>query len=169
MDSPDTCSSSVLPETFHLGLSSNLKTILADFKAFKPTFILAVPDFRKDLQCGLAEGRSRFRGRVFADVTQTACDWSHAQQSGGSIPLALNAKHALYNKLGYSSIMEVFGGYVEYAVPGGAPLDSSIAHFFNGVGLSLLEGYGMTETCAPRASIRPKATRSAPSACLCKA
>ena len=67
----------------------------------------------------------------------------------GSIPLALNAKHALYNKLVYSSIMEVFGGHVEYAVSGGAPLDSSIAHFFNGVGLPLLEGYGMTETCGP--------------------
>jgi len=50
--------------------------------------------------------------------------------------------------------MEVFGGHVEYAVSGGAPLDSSIAHFFNGVGLPLLEGYGMTETCAP-SSVNP--------------
>ena len=66
----------------------------------------------------------------------------------------MNLKHALYNKLVYSSIMDVFGGHVEYAVSGGAPLDSSIAHFFNGVGLPLLEGYGMTETCAP-SSVNP--------------
>ena len=133
-----------------LGLSSNLKTILADFKAFKPTFILAVPRiFEKIYNAASQKAGAGFKGRVFADATQTACDWSHAQQSGGSIPLALNAKHALYNKLVYSSIMEVFGGHVEYAVSGGAPLDSSIAHFFNGVGLPLLEGYGMTETCGP--------------------
>ena len=133
-----------------LGLSSNLKTILADFKAFKPTFILAVPRiFEKIYNAASQKAGAGFKGRVFADATQTAYDWSHAQQSGGSIPLALNAKHALYNKLVYSSIMEVFGGHVEYAVSGGAPLDSSIAHFFNGVGLPLLEGYGMTETCGP--------------------
>ena len=138
-----------------LGLSSNLKTILADFKAFKPTFILAVPRiFEKIYNAASQKAGAGFKGRVFADATQTAYDWSHAQQSGGSIPLALNAKHALYNKLVYSSIMEVFGGHVEYAVSGGAPLDSSIAHFFNGVGLPLLEGYGMTETCAP-SSVNP--------------
>ena len=138
-----------------LGLSSNLKTILADFKAFKPTFILAVPRiFEKIYNAASQKAGAGFKGRVFADATQTACDWSHAQQSGGSIPLALNAKYALYNKLVYSSIMEVFGGHVEYAVSGGAPLDSSIAHFFNGVGLPLLEGYGMTETCAP-SSVNP--------------
>lgn len=138
-----------------LGLSSNLKTILADFKAFKPTFILAVPRiFEKIYNAASQKAGAGFKGRVFADATQTAYDWSHAQQSGGSIPLALNAKHALYNKLVYSSIMEVFGGHVEYAVSGGAPLDSSSAHFFNGVGLPLLEGYGMTETCAP-SSVNP--------------
>lgn len=138
-----------------LGLSSNLKTILADFKAFKPTFILAAPRiFEKIYNAASQKAGAGFKGRVFADATQTAYDWSHAQQSGGSIPLALNAKHALYNKLVYSSIMEVFGGHVEYAVSGGAPLDSSIAHFFNGVGLPLFEGYGMTETCAP-SSVNP--------------
>ncbi len=86
-----------------------------------------------------------------------------------SIPVVLNRKHALYNKLVYSSIMEVFGGHVEYAVSGGAPLDSSIAHFFNGVGLPLLEGYGMTETCAP-SSVNPTAGyKIGTIGCLCKA
>jgi long-chain acyl-CoA synthetase len=138
-----------------LGLSGDLKTILADFQAFKPTFILAVPRiFEKIYNAASQKAGSGFKGRVFAGATQVARDWSHAQQSGEGIPLALGMKHALYNKLVYSSIMDVFGGHVEYAVSGGAPLDSSIAHFFNGVGLPLLEGYGMTETCAP-SSVNP--------------
>lgn len=138
-----------------LGLSGNLKTILADFQAFKPTFILAVPRiFEKIYNAASQKAGSGLKGRVFAGATQVARDWSYAQQSGEGIPLALGVKHALYDKLVYSSIMDVFGGHVEYAVSGGAPLDSSIAHFFNGVGLPLLEGYGMTETCAP-SSVNP--------------
>lgn len=133
-----------------LGLSGNLKTILADFKAFKPTFILAVPRiFEKIYNAASQKAGDGLKGRIFAGATQTARGWSHAQQSGEGIPVVLNLKHALYNKLVYSSIMDVFGGHVEYAVSGGAPLDSSIAHFFNGIGLPLLEGYGMTETCGP--------------------
>lgn len=138
-----------------LGLSGNLKTILADFQAFKPTFILAVPRiFEKIYNAASQKAGSGLKGRVFAGATQVARDWSYAQQSGEGIPLALGMKHALYDKLVYSSIMDVFGGHVEYAVSGGAPLDSSIAHFFNGMGLPLLEGYGMTETCAP-SSVNP--------------
>ena len=138
-----------------LGLSGNLKTILADFQAFKPTFILAVPRiFEKIYNAASQKAGSGLKGRVFAGATQVARDWSYAQQSGEGIPLALGVKHALYDKLVYSSIMDVFCGHVEYAVSGGAPLDSSIAHFFNGVGLPLLEGYGMTETCAP-SSVNP--------------
>ena len=138
-----------------LGLSGNLKTILADFKAFKPTFILAVPRiFEKIYNAASQKAGAGLKGRIFAGATQAARDWSHAQQSGEGIPVVLNLKHALYNKLVYASIMDVFGGHVEYAVSGGAPLDSSIAHFFNGVGLPLLEGYGMTETCAP-SSVNP--------------
>lgn len=136
--------------TVTLGLSSNLKTILADFGAFKPTFILAVPRiFEKIYNAASQKAGAGLKGRIFAHATDVARDWSHAQQSGGHIPAMLSLKHALYTKLVYKSIMDVFGGHVEYAVSGGAPLDTSIAHFFNGVGLPLLEGYGMTETCAP--------------------
>ena len=138
-----------------LGLSSNLKTILADFSAFKPTFILAVPRiFEKIYNAASQKAGRGLKGRIFADAAVVAREWSKAQQSGDGIPAALNIKHAVYNKLVYSTIMEVFGGSVEYAVSGGAPLDVSVAHFFNGVGLPLLEGYGMTETCAP-SSVNP--------------
>lgn len=133
-----------------LGLSSNLKTILADFGAFKPTFILAVPRiFEKIYNAASQKAGSGLKGRIFADATTVAREWSYVQQAGDKMPFGLGLKHRLYGKLVYSSIMQVFGGHVEYAVSGGAPLDASIAHFFNGVGLPLLEGYGMTETCAP--------------------
>lgn len=138
-----------------LGLSSNLKTILADFASFQPTFILAVPRiFEKIYNAASQKAGSGLKGRIFANATVVAKEWSAVQQSGEKMPLLLNLQHAVYDKLVYSTIMSVFGGHVEYAVSGGAPLDSSIAHFFNGVGLPLLEGYGMTETCAPT-SVNP--------------
>ncbi len=133
-----------------LGLSSNLKTILSDFSAFKPTFILAVPRiFEKIYNAASQKAGAGIMGRVFADAAATARDWSVIRQAGESVPVPMRIKHAVYSKLVYKTIMNVFGGNVEYAVSGGAPLDVSIAHFFNGVGLPLLEGYGMTETCAP--------------------
>ncbi|MDF7663859.1 AMP-dependent synthetase/ligase [Bifidobacterium sp. ESL0763] len=136
--------------TVTLGLSSDFKTILADFRTFRPTFILAVPRvFEKIYNAASQKAGAGLAGRVFSKATDTAIAWSKAQQSGKPIPKALNMRHALYNKLVYSTIMQIFGGQVEYAVSGGAPLNASIAHFFNGVGLPLLEGYGMTETCAP--------------------
>ncbi|NEG96798.1 AMP-binding protein [Bifidobacterium sp. SMB2] len=133
-----------------LGLSSNLKTIIQDFQSFKPTFVLAVPRiFEKIYNAASQKAGAGMKGHLFFDAANTAREWSRYQQSEQKTPLPLKMKHALYSKLVYSSIMDVFGGHVEYAVSGGAPLDSSIAHFFNGIGLPLLEGYGMTETCAP--------------------
>lgn len=133
-----------------LGLSSNFKTMLADFQAFKPTFVLAVPRvFEKIYNAASQKAGKGVKGRIFARAARTAREWSRAQQSDQGIPVGLQLQHAIYNRLVYRQIMDVFGGSCEYAVCGGAPLDMSIAHFFNGVGLPLLEGYGMTETCAP--------------------
>ena len=138
-----------------LGLSCNLSTILSDFHEFKPTFILAVPRiFEKIYNAASQKAGSGVTGRIFANSAQVAREWSKAQQSGHPIPIALRLRRGFYKKIVYSSIMDVFGGSVEYAVSGGAPMDASIAHFFNGVGLPLLEGYGMTETCAP-SSVNP--------------
>ncbi|MCI1832166.1 MAG: AMP-dependent synthetase/ligase [Bifidobacterium sp.] len=138
-----------------LGLSSNLKTILADFSAFKPTFILAVPRiFEKIYNAASQKAGRGLKGKIFIGASELARKWSVAQQAHGAVPARLTIQHALYKKVVYTSIMEVFGGSVEYAVSGGAPMDASIAHFFNGVGLPLLEGYGMTETSAP-ASVNP--------------
>ncbi|OTA25612.1 long-chain fatty acid--CoA ligase [Alloscardovia macacae] len=133
-----------------LGLSSNLKTIIPDFQSFKPTFILAVPRiFEKVYNAASQKAGGGYVGRLFNRAANLAREWSHAQQEGRALSLAKRLQYALYQRVIYKTILGVFGGHVEYAVSGGAPLDSSIAHFFNGVGLPLLEGYGMTETCAP--------------------
>lgn len=133
-----------------LGLSHNLKTIIADFQSFKPTFILAVPRvFEKVYNAASQKAGRGYAGRLFNRAAGIACEWSVAQQDGRKLSMVKRVQFALYSKIIYSKIMEVFGGKVQFAVSGGAPLDPSIAHFFNGVGLPLLEGYGMTETCAP--------------------
>lgn len=136
--------------TVTLGLTGNIKTILADLHTFKPTFILAVPRiFEKIYNAASQKAGKGLRGFVFARAVKTALQWSRAQQANKRMAPMLSIRHALYAQLVYKQILNVFGGAVEYAVSGGAPLDLSIAHFFNGIGLPLLEGYGMTETCAP--------------------
>lgn len=138
-----------------LGLSSNLATILADFQDFKPTFLLAVPRiFEKVYNAASQKAGKGFTGSIFKRATITARKWSHDQQSDKHIPLGTSIAHGIYSKLVYKEILSALGGNVEFAVSGGAPLDAKIAHFFNGVGLPLLEGYGMTETTAP-ASVNP--------------
>ncbi|MCI1984163.1 MAG: AMP-binding protein [Bifidobacteriaceae bacterium] len=133
-----------------LGLSSDLKTILPDFQKFQPTFLLAVPRiFEKVYNAASQKAGKGLTGKIFKRATITARKWSYDQQSDRRIPFATNIAHALYKKLVYKEILGALGGHVEYAVSGGAPLDAKIAHFFNGVGLPLLEGYGMTETTAP--------------------
>lgn len=133
-----------------LGLSSNLQTILADFQDFKPTFLLAVPRiFEKVYNAASQKAGTGLTGKIFKSATVTARKWSRAQQSDKHIPMKTQIAHSIYKKIVYKEILGALGGSVEYAVSGGAPLDAKIAHFFNGVGLPLLEGYGMTETTAP--------------------
>ncbi|MDD6374003.1 MAG: AMP-dependent synthetase/ligase [Bifidobacteriaceae bacterium] len=142
--------------TVVLGLNGNFKTIIKDFQDFKPTFILSVPRvFEKVYNAATQKAGSGFKGRMFHDAAVTARAWSHAQQEGRKLGFGMRLKYALYKKLVYKQILDVFGGNAEYAVSGGAPLDGSISHFFNGCGLPLLEGFGMTETTAP-ACVNPE-------------
>ena len=132
-----------------VALTSNFKTIIKDFQEFRPTYILSVPRvFEKVYNAATQRAGSGFKGRVFAKAAVTAYQWSVTQQEGRKPSPALRAKHVLYSKLVYSQLLEVFGG-ARCAISGGAPISRKLAHFFNGIGLPLLEGYGMTETCAP--------------------
>lgn len=132
-----------------MGHSADIANILDDFQAFQPTFILAVPRvfekiYNKANETATADGK----GKIFARASDVAIAWSEGKDSG-SIPLKIKAQHAVFDKLVYSKLRAKMGNKVEYAVSGGAPLGTRLGHFFRGIGVTILEGYGLTETTAP--------------------
>ena len=125
------------------------KNLLADLAAFKPTFLLAVPRvFEKVYNGAEAKAIAGGKGKIFSAAAQTAIDYSTAL-SNGKVPFTLKAKHALFDKLVYGTLRQAMGGDVQWAVSGGAPLGARLSHFFRGIGVTILEGYGLTETTAP--------------------
>ncbi|NEG70205.1 AMP-dependent synthetase/ligase [Bifidobacterium choloepi] len=136
--------------TVTTGLSDNMKSIVQDFEKFGPTLLLAVPRvFEKVYNAASQRAGSGMKGKIFARAVETAVEWSKAEQSGEKIPGGLNLRHKLYDSLVYKQIRTIFGPNADFAITGGAPMDSWLAHFFNGIGMPLLEGYGMTETSGP--------------------
>lgn len=136
--------------TLTLGLSSSMKTIVKDFEGFGPTLLLAVPRvFEKVYNAASQRAGSGVAGKLFARGAKVAREWSHVQQSGMRPSLRLSLAHAVYEKLVYKKIRTIFGPNAQCAITGGAPMDAELSHFFNGIGMRLLEGYGMTETCGP--------------------
>ncbi|MHA7264478.1 AMP-dependent synthetase/ligase [Arthrobacter sp. TMN-37] len=129
--------------------TSDVKNLLPDLQSFKPNFILAVPRvFEKVYNNSMLKAEDGGKGKIFHAGVDVAIAWSKADQAG-KVPLALRAKHALFDRLLYGKIRAAMGGKVKYAVSGGAPLGDRLGHFFHGIGLLVLEGYGLTETTAP--------------------
>lgn len=132
-----------------LAHSADITTLLDDFASYQPTFILAVPRvFEKVYNSAEAKAVAGGKGNIFAKAADTAIAWSEAQEAG-SVGLGLRARHALFDKLVYGKLRDAMGGKVQYAVSGGAPLGTRLGHFFRGIGVTILEGYGLTETTAP--------------------
>ena len=127
----------------------DVKNLLPDLQSYRPTFILAVPRvFEKVYNSSMLKAEDGGKGKIFHAAADTAIAWSKAEQAG-KIPLMLSLKHKLFDKLVFHKIREAMGGRVEYAVSGGGPLGERLGHFFHGIGLLVLEGYGLTETTAP--------------------
>lgn len=125
------------------------KNLLPDLAAFKPTFLLAVPRvFEKVYNGAEAKAIAGGKGKIFGAAAKTAIDYSTAL-SEGKVPLTLSLKHKLFDRLVYGTLREAMGGQVRWAVSGGAPLGARLSHFFRGIGVTVLEGYGLTETTAP--------------------
>lgn len=132
-----------------LGHATDLKKIVDDFGTFHPTFILGVPRiFEKIYNAALLKAESGGKGKIFNAADTTAVEWSRAK-ARGRVPVFLNAKRALFGKLVYSKVIDRLGGRVEFALSGGSPLGKQLAHFYDGMGLTILEGYGLTETTGP--------------------
>lgn len=126
------------------------KNVAAGLASFKPTFLLAVPRvFEKVYNGAQLKAETAGRGKIFNKAAETAIEYSEALQTkSGPSPL-LKLKHKLFDKLVYGKLRDAMGGRVGYAISGGAPLGARLGHFYRGIGLVVLEGYGLTETYAP--------------------
>jgi long-chain acyl-CoA synthetase len=132
-----------------MGHTADIKNLLADFSTFSPTFILSVPRvFEKIYNSSEQKAAAEGKGKIFQTAAQTAIAWSTAHDDG-TPGVLLKAKHAVFDKLVYGKLRAALGGKVAYAVSGGAPLGTRLGHFYRGIGLIVLEGYGLTETTAP--------------------
>jgi AMP-dependent synthetase/ligase len=139
-----------------IGHSPNIKNLAADLDSFKPTMLLVVPRvFEKVYEGAMAKAAKggKFNKALFERSTDIAVRWSQAKVEG-RVPVKLAAQYALYDKLVYSKLRAALGGELRYAVSGGGPLGERLAHFFHAVGVQVVEGYGLTETCAPIAAGR---------------
>ncbi|WP_280831935.1 AMP-dependent synthetase/ligase [Mycolicibacterium frederiksbergense] len=131
-----------------LGFTSDIKNLVPTFGVFKPTLVVSVPRvFEKVYNTAEQNARNDGKGKIFSIAAETAIEWSKAQDTGGA-GLLLRAKHALFDRLVYGKLRAALGGECRAAISGGAPLGARLGHFYRGVGLSIYEGYGLTETCA---------------------
>lgn len=136
--------------TISLALSSNMKTMVKDFETFGPTLLLAVPRvYEKVYNAASQRAGTGFAGKMFMRAAENAREWSKAEQKGEQLPITGRIAHAFYEQVVYKKIRTIFGPNADFAITGGAPMDSELSHFFNGIGMPMLEGYGMTETCGP--------------------
>ena len=146
-----------------VGHAPDVSDLTRDLAGFRPSFILAVPRvFEKVFNSAQAKAATAgpAKARVFAAAAATAEAFSRAQDASGP-SLVLRARHALFDRLVYSKLRAALGGRTRHAVSGGAPLSERLGHFFRGAGITVLQGYGLTETTAPTAVNVPGAVRMA--------
>lgn len=139
-----------------IGHSPNIKNLAADLDSFKPTMLLVVPRVFEKVYEGAkakAEKGGSLNKALFDRSVDIAIAWSKAKVAG-HVSFKLAAQYALYDRLVYSKLRAALGGQLHYAVSGGGPLGERLAHFFHAVGVQVIEGYGLTETCAPIAAGR---------------
>jgi long-chain acyl-CoA synthetase len=139
-----------------LGHCGDLTALLPALASFRPTFILAVPRvFEKVYNGAEQKAASDGKGAIFGRAADTAIAWSQAIDAPGRPSLSLRAQHAVFDRLVYGKLRAALGGQTQYAVSGGAALSERLSHFFRGIGVTVLEGYGLTETTAAATVNRP--------------
>lgn len=140
-----------------VGYSPDTTNLVADMQSFHPSFVLAVPRvFEKVYNAADAKaGASPVKRRLFRHFAKVAIAYSRALQTPEGPSAALKAQHALGSKLVYSTLNELLGGNLKNSISGGGPLGERLGHFFRGIGITIYEGYGLTETAAPTTVNRP--------------
>ncbi|MFC7894001.1 AMP-dependent synthetase/ligase [Streptomyces sp. NPDC057381] len=135
-----------------LGCVPDIKNLTDELAAFRPTLILGVPRvFEKVYNSARAKAQADGKGKIFDKAADTAIAYSKALDTPSGPSLGLRIKHKVFDKLVYGKLRTVLGGRGEYAISGGAPLGERLGHFFRGIGFTVLEGYGLTESCAATA------------------
>jgi len=140
-----------------LGHWEDTATVADGLREFQPTFLLAVPRvFEKVYNTAQQQASaSPAKSKIFAAAVRAAVEYSEAL-SAGHPSLGLRLRHGLFDHLVYGKLRAAVGGRVKYAVSGGAPLGERLGHFFRGAGITVLEGYGMTETSAAATVNKPR-------------
>ena len=139
-----------------MGHVPDAKNLVADLDAFKPTFLLAVPRvFEKVYNSADAKAGSGARQRIFRWAAKVAITYSRALDTAKGPSAALKAQRALADRLVYHKIKTAMGGNLDWAISGGGPLGERLGHFYRGIGVNVLEGYGLTEVGAPTTVNRP--------------
>ncbi|MGZ4640261.1 MAG: AMP-dependent synthetase/ligase, partial [Actinomycetes bacterium] len=142
-----------------MGHSADIKHLLDDLAVFRPTFILAVPRvFEKVFNTASQRAAADGKGRIFNRAADVAIAWSRGIETGRT-SLLVRAQHALFDRLVYAKLRDALGGRCEHAVSGGAPLGERLGHFYRGIGVNALEGYGLTETTAALTVNLPEAQK----------
>ena len=142
-----------------LAHTPTITDLAGKLQSFHPTFLLAVPRVFEKLFVGAQQrAAADGKGKIFDRAAEVAVAYSRGLDTG-SVPVLVKLQHALFEKLVYSKIRQAMGGQVRWAVSGGAPLGERLGHFFRGMGITILEGYGLTETTAPSTVNAPSAIR----------
>lgn len=138
-----------------VGYLPDTKTLLPDLRSFEPTYLLGVPRvFEKVYNAASHKAGAGWKGRLFVKAAEAAHVWSRKEQAGEQHTFAEIAERAKYETLVYRTVRGALGPKIKYVACGGAPLSLDLAHFYNGIGLPMIQGYGMTETAAPFAATR---------------
>jgi long-chain acyl-CoA synthetase len=131
-----------------LGYSTGVPQLLEELAMFRPTWLFSAPRvFEKVFNGAQHRAHSEGKGKIFDYAAKVAGDYSRQLQDGSIKPLT-KVQHALFDRLVYSKLREAFGGQVKFAISGSAALGERLGHFFTGIGVNILEGYGLTETTA---------------------
>ncbi len=131
-----------------VGHTADIKDLPRHLGDFQPTFVLAVPRvFEKVFNSASTKAYANGKGKIFDRAAQAAIAYSKALDTGGP-GLVLRGQHKVFDALVYGKIREALGGRAQWAISGGAPLGDRLAHFYRGIGVTVLEGYGLTETTA---------------------
>jgi len=132
----------------HLAHTGDIKNLAPQLVEFRPTTVLSVPRvFEKVYNTAKHKAAAEGKGRIFDLADATAMAYSESLDTGGP-GLMLRLRHAIFDRLVYTKLRAALGGQVRWAVSGGAPLGARLGHFFRGIGLTVIEGYGLTETCS---------------------